>query len=293
MTFLLDQSVSRYRRPLKIWDFVSEIKYWDLRTLNNVKSNFSFKKINKKKTDFPAIYSTVFRCLLVVLLFFFWFYCITTVTVTPFIRRSQGWSPGSGKALDQSQQKCSFFTEIQFCCKFFQLQPKRENSFSSLRGKIEPFVKLNHLCRTSRHGWLSFSACNRCCAYHLICIMTISTYTTGARAHFFTVQEPSKRVICALAPVAAVNFLKGKEFYENSRQSYWILKKVKFFNCLSSIINRFKLIGFTSNWLIRLTWQLRCLQTEQKSQQSLIFSSRAYALVYRGSRACVSLAITL
>ena len=162
------------------------------------------------------------------------------------------------------------------------------------RKKLYNFpIKLNHLCRTSRHVWLSFSACDRCCAYHLICIMTISTYTTGARAHFFTVQEPSKRVICALAPVAAVNFLKGKEFYENSRQSYWILKKVKFFNCLSSIINRFKLIGFTSNWLIRLTWQLRCLQTEQKSQQSLIFSSRAYALVYRGSRACVSLAITL
>ena len=40
-----------------------------------------------------------------------------------------------------------------------------------------------------------------CCAYQLICIMTISTYTTGARAHFFTVQEPSWRVISALTPV--------------------------------------------------------------------------------------------
>ena len=40
-----------------------------------------------------------------------------------------------------------------------------------------------------------------CCAYQLICIMTISTYTTGARTHFFTVQEPSWRVISALAPV--------------------------------------------------------------------------------------------
>ena len=29
----------RYRWPLKIRDFVWEIKYWDLRTLNNVKSN--------------------------------------------------------------------------------------------------------------------------------------------------------------------------------------------------------------------------------------------------------------
>ena len=52
--------------------------------------------------------------------------------------------------------------------------------------------------------------------------MTINTYTTGARAHFFTVQEPSKHVISALAPVVAVNFLKGKEFYENSNQSYRI-----------------------------------------------------------------------
>ena len=40
-----------------------------------------------------------------------------------------------------------------------------------------------------------------CCAYQLICIMTISTYTTGARTHFFTVQEPSWRVISALTPV--------------------------------------------------------------------------------------------
>ena len=48
MTFLLDASVSRYRRPLKIRDFVWEIKYWDLRSLNNVKSNFSFNEINKK-----------------------------------------------------------------------------------------------------------------------------------------------------------------------------------------------------------------------------------------------------
>ena len=58
-------------------------KYWDMRTLNNVKSTFSFDEINKK--DLPVIYSTVFRCLLVVLLVF-WLYCITTVT--PFIRRS-------------------------------------------------------------------------------------------------------------------------------------------------------------------------------------------------------------
>ena len=34
----------RYRWPLKTRDFVWEIKYWDLRTLNNVKSNFRSMK---------------------------------------------------------------------------------------------------------------------------------------------------------------------------------------------------------------------------------------------------------
>ena len=67
VTFLLDAPVSRSRRPLKIRDFVWEIKYWDLRTLNNVKSNFSFNEMNKK--DLPAMYSTEFRYVLVVLLF--------------------------------------------------------------------------------------------------------------------------------------------------------------------------------------------------------------------------------
>ena len=78
----------------------------------------------------PAMYSTAFWFLLVLFLFF-GLYCITTVT--PFKRRSQGWSFLSGcRALDQLQQKCRFFAEIQIHCKCFQLQPKRETSFSSL-----------------------------------------------------------------------------------------------------------------------------------------------------------------
>ena len=63
-----DAQVSHYRRPLKIRDFVWEIKYWDLQTLNNVKPNFSVNEMNKK--DLPVMYSTVFRWLLVVLLDF-------------------------------------------------------------------------------------------------------------------------------------------------------------------------------------------------------------------------------
>ena len=81
----------------------------------------------------------VFHCVLVspCLVSGFWLYCITTVT--PFKRRSQGWSFLSGcRVLDQSQQKCRFFAEIQTHCEFFQLQPKRETSFSSL-GDNEAF----------------------------------------------------------------------------------------------------------------------------------------------------------
>ena len=39
--------------------------------LNNVKSTYSFNEMNKK--DLPAMYSTVFRCLLVILQGFFGF----------------------------------------------------------------------------------------------------------------------------------------------------------------------------------------------------------------------------
>ena len=80
----------------------------------------------------------------------------------------------------------------------------------SARKKLYNFaIKLNHLCQTSRHVWLSSSVCDRCCAYQLICIMTISTYTTGARAYFFTVQEPSKRVISAhVRVISSSTYLK-------------------------------------------------------------------------------------
>ena len=52
-----------------IKDFVWEIYYWDLRTLNNAKPYFFLNEMNKK--DLPAMYSTAFWCLFVVLLFFF------------------------------------------------------------------------------------------------------------------------------------------------------------------------------------------------------------------------------
>ena len=67
------------------------------------------------------MYSTAFWCLFVVLLFF-WLYCVTTVT--PFIERSEGWSLRSVGVLDQSQQECRFFAEIQIHCKPFSSSPR-------------------------------------------------------------------------------------------------------------------------------------------------------------------------
>ena len=77
------------------------------------------------KTVLPAIYCTAFWCLFVVLLVF-WLYCITTVT--PFIEQSEGWSLRSVGVLDQSEQKCCFFsTEIQIHCKFFSSSPRKKH----------------------------------------------------------------------------------------------------------------------------------------------------------------------
>ena len=119
----------------------------------------------------------------------------------PFIE----WSEGG--VVDQSQQECRFFCRNSNPPQIFQLQPKRETSSSSrlAQKKIHNFrIKSSHMSRTSRHVWLSSSACDHSCPYQLICIMTISTYMTGASTCFFTVQERSWRVISALATVVSV-----------------------------------------------------------------------------------------
>ena len=139
--------------------------------------------MNKK--DSPVMYSTEFWCLFVVLLFFFWLYCI--ITVTPFIERSEGWSLWSGWVLDLSQQECQFFSPKFKSAANFSA-PAQEGNLSFLSGrsareKIHNLpIKSSHLCQTSRHVWLSSSTWDHCCAYQLIWTMTISTYTTGARA---------------------------------------------------------------------------------------------------------------
>ena len=91
---------------VKIRDLVWEIKYWDLRGLNNVNS-----KLFLQWNEYKRLNCDVFHCFLVsvprLTFFLFWRYCITTVT--PFIRRSQGSLViRSGRVLDQSQQECCF-----------------------------------------------------------------------------------------------------------------------------------------------------------------------------------------
>ena len=52
---LMDAALRRYTRPLKIMDFVWEIEYWDLRSLNSVKSIFFLLMKWIKKTYLRSI----------------------------------------------------------------------------------------------------------------------------------------------------------------------------------------------------------------------------------------------
>ena len=126
------------------------------------------------------MYSTAFWCLIVVYCVF-WLYCVTTVTsfhrtkwrLVTLIWRGPG--PVATRMLSFSpkfKSTANFSAPAQGGNLFFL-------SGRSARKNIHNFpIKSSHLFRTSRHVWLSSSAC-----YQLICIMTIiSTYTTGARA---------------------------------------------------------------------------------------------------------------
>ena len=102
---------------------------------------------------------------------FFWLYCITAVT--PFTERSEGWSLRSVRVLDQSQQECRFFSPKFKSTANFSAPAQEGNLFflsgRSAQIKIHNFpIKSSHLCQTSRHVWLSSSACDHCRAYQLI-----------------------------------------------------------------------------------------------------------------------------
>ena len=92
--------------------------------------NLIFLQWNEWKTLTCDVFHSVLvsPCLVSV---FFWLYSITTVT--PFNRWSPRlvisiWLQGPGPGAT----KMPFFAEIQINCNFFQLQPRRETSFSSL-----------------------------------------------------------------------------------------------------------------------------------------------------------------
>ena len=136
------------------------------------------------KKDLPAMYSTAFWYLFLVLLFVlallrnhcYSFHRTKWRLVTSICR-------GPGPAAT----RMPFFSTKFMSTANFSAPAQEGNLFflsgRSARKKIHNFpIKSSHLCRTSRHVRLSSSACDHCCAYQLFCIMTISTYTTGARA---------------------------------------------------------------------------------------------------------------
>ena len=78
----------------------------------------------------------------------------------------------------------------------------------------------------------------------------------------------------------AVNFLKGNEF---KAILPGFKESVRFSVVYVLFINRFKLLGF--NWIIKLSWQPRCPQTEHNWVSGLLFFFLGrYALVSRGKR---------
>ena len=123
--------------------------------------------------DLPAMYSTAFWCLFVVLLFFGF---IAKTTVTPFIERREGWSLRSGRVLDQLQQECRFFRRNSNSLQISQLQLNRQTSSSSLGDRLEKRSIISPsnraICAGLRgtSGFRPVPVTTVCCAYQLICI---------------------------------------------------------------------------------------------------------------------------
>ena len=128
MSFLLDASVSRYSRPLKIRDLVWEIKYWDLWTLTNVKSNFFFNWINKKATCdiFHCVSVSACRFTVFCFVLLFWLYCITDCyslhMTKPRLLTSIWQSPGPVAT------KMPLFRRISSLLQFFFSPPTQEEN---------------------------------------------------------------------------------------------------------------------------------------------------------------------
>ena len=150
--------------------------------LNNVKPYFFLNEMNKK--DFTC---NVFHCILVFDCRLLFFGALLRNHCYSFHRTKWRLVTSICRGPGPVATRMPFFRWNSNPLQTFQLQPKRETSSSSLGDQLEKRsiispIKSSHLCRTSRHVWLSSSACDHCSAYQLICIMTISTYTTGASA---------------------------------------------------------------------------------------------------------------
>ena len=174
---------------------------WDLRTLNNAEPYFFLNKMNKK--DLPAIYSTAFWCLFVVLLVFL---ALLRNHSYSFHRTKRRLVTLICRGLGPLATRMPFFSPKFKSTANFSAPAQDGNLFflsgRSARKKIHNFpIKSSYLYRTSRHVWLSSSACDHCCAYQLICIITISTYTTGARAEITRQLGSSTVKKRVLAPV--------------------------------------------------------------------------------------------
>ena len=161
-------------------DFVWEIYYWDLRTLNNAEPYFFLTEMNKK--DLPAMYSTAFWCLFVVLLIFlallrnrcYSFHWTKWRLVASICRGPEPVATRMPFFSPKFKSTASFSAPAQEGNLFFL-------SGRSARKTIHNFpLKSSHFCRTSRHVWLSSSACDHCRTYQLI-NTTIGAYISRAR----------------------------------------------------------------------------------------------------------------
>ena len=99
--------------------------------------------MNKKYL--PLMSSFVF-CRVFIVLVDFRLHCVTTVT--PFIGRSQGWSLRSGRDPGRVAPNTVLFRGNWNPLQFFQLQPKKETSSSSLCYRLEKSFVLSLPNRT-------------------------------------------------------------------------------------------------------------------------------------------------
>ena len=147
----------KYKR-LCIW----EIYYWDLRTLTNAKPYFFLNEMKTK--DLPAMYSTAFWYLFFVLLVFL---ALLRNHCHSFHRTKWRLVTSICRGPGPVATRMPFFLLKYKSTGNFSAPAQEENLFflsgRSARKKIHSFpIKSSHLCRTSRHVWLSSGACDHC-----------------------------------------------------------------------------------------------------------------------------------